>query len=101
LFQLGESSCGRLVAKGAVSGHRVTGNRRARARRTRIGNDGRLLGTAGWEFVHVDVVADERGQTAAGFLRRAVRWFASMGVTVERVMSDNGSCYRSQIHAAI
>lgn len=65
-------------------GHRVTGNRRARF------TDARGYGVAGWEFVHVcvddatrlayvEVLADERGQTAAGFLRRAVEWFASMG----------------------
>lgn len=85
-------------------GHRVTGNRRDRF------TDACGYGVAGWEFVHVcvddatrlayvEVLADERGQTAAGFLRRAVEWFASMGVTVERVMSDNGSCYRSHVHA--
>jgi transposase len=86
-------------------GHRVTGNRRDRF------TDARGYGVAGWEFVHVcvddatrlafvEVLADERGETAAGFLRRAVAWFASMGVTVERVMSDNGSCYRSHVHAS-
>jgi transposase InsO family protein len=85
-------------------GHRVTGNRRDRF------TDKRGYGIAGWEFVHVcvddatrlayvEVLADERGQTAAGFLRRAVEWFRSMGITVERVMSDNGSCYRSHVHA--
>lgn len=85
-------------------GHRVTGNRRDRF------TDARGYGVAGWEFVHVcvddatrlayvEVLADERGQTAAGFLCRAVEWFASMGVAVERVMSDNGSCYRSHVHA--
>jgi transposase InsO family protein len=85
-------------------GHRVTGNRRDRF------TDARGYGVAGWEFVHVcvddatrlafvEVLADERGETAAGFLRRAAAWFASMGVTVERVMSDNGSCYRSHVHA--
>jgi transposase InsO family protein len=85
-------------------GHRVTGNRRDRF------TDARGYGVAGWEFVHVcvddatrlafvEVLADERGETAAGFLRRAVAWFASMDVTVERVMSDNGSCYRSHVHA--
>jgi len=85
-------------------GHRVTGNRRDRF------TDARGYGIAGWEFVHVcvddatrlayvEVLADERGETAAGFLRRAVGWFASMGVRVERVMSDNGSCYRSHVHA--
>ena len=85
-------------------GHRVTGRRRGRP------TDARGYGIAGWEFVHVcvddatrlayvEVLADERGDTAAGFLRRAVEWFTTMGVTVERVMSDNGSCYRSGIHA--
>ncbi|MGH2712741.1 MAG: IS481 family transposase [Thermoleophilaceae bacterium] len=94
-----------------VPGHRVTGNRRQRAPRTRVGNEGRKRGTAGWEFVHVcvddatrlayaEVLPDERGSTAGGFLRRAVNWFGSLGITVERVMSDNGSCYRSAVHAA-
>jgi len=86
-------------------GHRVTGNRRSR----KLTTGG--LGVAGWEFVHVcvddatrlayaEVLQDERGETAAGFLRRAVKWFRSMGVAVERVMSDNGSCYRSTVHAS-
>ena len=67
--------------------------------------------TVGWEFVHVcvddatrlayaEVLSDERGETAAGFLRRAIAWFAGYGVVVERVISDNGSCYRSAAHAA-
>src|SRR5690606_17354058 len=70
----------------------------------------RRRGSAGWEYCHVavddatrlayvEVLADERGESAAGFLRRAVAWFASMGIRVERVMSDNGSCYRSAVHA--
>jgi transposase len=78
-------------------GHRVTGNRRDRF------TDKRGYGVAGWEFVpvcvddatrlaYVEVLADERAHTAAGFLRRAVEWFRSMGISVERVMSDNGSC---------
>jgi transposase InsO family protein len=90
-----------------VPGHRVTGNRRQRARR--IGKQRK--GTAGWEFVHVcvddatrlayaEVLPDERGATAAGFLRRAASWFASMGITVEALMSDNGACYRSHVHRA-
>jgi transposase InsO family protein len=84
-------------------GHRVTGNRRDRF------TDRRGYGVAGWEFVHVcvddatrlayvEVLEDQRGETAAGFLRRAVEWFRSMGITVERLMSDNGSCYRSRQH---
>jgi transposase InsO family protein len=105
LVHLDIKKLGRIV----VPGHRVTGNRRVRADRTRVGNRGRYLGTAGWEFVHVcvddatrlayaEVLPDERGATAAGFLRRAAAWFASFGVAVERVISDNGSCYRSRAH---
>jgi transposase InsO family protein len=86
-------------------GHRVTGNRRDRF------TDARGYGVAGWEFVHVcvddatrlayvEVLEDERAVTAIGFLRRAVEWFGSMGIPVERVMSDNGSCYRSHAHAS-
>jgi len=93
-----------------VPGHRVTGNRRVRARRTEVGTPGKKRGTAGWEFVHVcvddatrlayaEVLDDERGATAARFLRRAVAWFARFGIEVERVISDNGACYRSDAHA--
>jgi transposase InsO family protein len=64
----------------------------------------------GWERCHVaiddatrlayvEVLPDETGPTAAGFLRRAVAWFAERGVQVERVMTDNGSPYVSTIHA--
>lgn len=81
-------------------GHRVSGSRR-KAARTR---------GAGWEFVHVcvddatrlayvEVLADERGPTAIGFLRRALRFYAAHGITVERLMTDNGSAYRSTAHA--
>jgi len=45
------------------------------------------------------VLADEKGQTAAGFLRRAVRFFGRWGIRVERVLTDNGSCYRAIVHA--
>ena len=97
---------GRIGPKGA--GHRVTGRRHYT--RSRTDADGHRRLTVGWEFVHVcvddatrlayaEVLSDEKGETAAGFLRRAVKWFDSMGITVERVMSDNGSCYRSTVHA--
>ena len=62
-----------------------------------------MIGTA---FVHtviddhsrvayVEIGADETAQTAIGVLRRAVAWFAERGVHVERVLSDNGSCYKA------
>lgn len=91
-----------------VAGHRVTGKRTQR--RTTYTPDGRRVGDAGWEFVHVcvddatrlayvEVLADEKATTAAGFLRRAVAFYRRHGISVERIMSDNGACYRSTIHA--
>jgi len=82
------------------AGHRVTG---------RHTNHHRARG-AGWEFVHVavddatrlayvEVLDDERAPTAVAFLRRAVAFFGSYGVTVRGVMTDNGNAYRSTIHA--
>ena len=79
-------------------GHRVTGDRRSQTAKTYT-PDGRRIGDAGWEFVHVcvddhsrlayaEVLADEKGPTAVGFLRRALKFFAGHGVTVERVMTD-------------
>src|SRR6266545_3709864 len=50
-------------------------------------------------LAYAEVLADEKGRTAAAFLRRAVAFFASFGIRVERVMSDNGPAYRSVVHA--
>lgn len=68
----------------------------------------------GYAFVHTviddnsrvayaEIHDDERAETAIGVLRRAVSWFADRGVTVERVLSDNGSAYRSHAwrHACV
>jgi len=96
---------GRIV----VPGHAVIGNRRQRADRTRVGNAGRLLGPAGWEFVHVaiddhsrlayaEVLPDEKATSAIAFRRRAVAFFERYGVRVQRVMTDNGSAYRAHKH---
>jgi transposase InsO family protein len=79
-------------------GHRITG------RQTGVVN--RHLGI-GWEFVHVciddasriafsRVMKDERKASAVAFLEAAVANYASLGVKVERVMTDNGSCYLSR-----
>jgi transposase InsO family protein len=89
-------------------GHRVTGDRRGRAKTHR---NGRQVSLAGWEFVHVaiddhsrlayaEVLCDEKGPTAVGFLKRALAFFAGHGIRVERVMTDNGSPYVSHVHAA-
>ena len=44
---------------------------------------------------YVEICADEKAETAAAVLCRAVAWFADRGVTAQRVLSDNGGCYRS------
>lgn len=91
-----------------AAGHRVTGSKRGRKTRRTEAGSGR--GVVGWEFVHVcvddhsrlayvEVLADERGASAVAFLRRAVEWFRSHGVPVQRVMTDNGSAYVSAAHA--
>jgi len=80
-------------------GHRITGDRHGQAR------------GIGWEFVHVciddcsrvayaEVLADEKGPTVAAFLRRTVRWFRRRGVRVHRVLTDNGTGYRSRVFRA-
>jgi transposase InsO family protein len=77
-------------------GHRITGDRKRPPRGD------------GWEFVHVcvddhsrlayvEVLVDERAETAAGFLQRAIRWYRRQGIVVERVMTDNGGCYVSHL----
>ena len=96
LLHVDVNKLGRIIRPG----HRVTGSRR----------DRRDHGKKGWEFVHVcvddatrlayvEVLSDEKATTAVAFLRRAVAFYASHGITVNAVMSDNGACYRSTIHA--
>jgi transposase InsO family protein len=90
------------------AGKRFTG--RPHYTSTRNDRAGVRRKTVGWEFVHVcvddatrlayaEVLGDEKATTAVGFLRRALRFFARHGIAVERVMTDNGSAYRSAIHA--
>jgi hypothetical protein len=89
----------------ARPGHRVTG------RSSQPGWQ-RRRDELGWEYVHVciddasrlasvEILADERGETAAGFLELAVAWYRARGVSVERVMSDNGAAYRSSVHRSL
>lgn len=83
----------------ARPGHRVLGRRSA-------GGHHRRIYDRGWEFVHVclddatrlaylEVLDDEKAVTAIAFLRRAVAFYAAHGITVERLLTDNGSAYRS------
>jgi transposase InsO family protein len=80
-------------------GHRVTGDRHVRNR------------GIGWDRVHVAIddhtrlayaeeLADESPLTTAAFLRRAWCFYAAHGITIERILTDNGGCYRSRDFAA-
>ena len=71
---------------------------------------GKRRGTVGWEYVHIavddysrlayaEVLADEKGTTAAAFLRRARDHYRRHGIEIERILTDNGSAYRSATHA--
>jgi transposase InsO family protein len=90
------------------AGHRVTGKRRHNPTTTKHG--GIRRGLVRWEFVHIaiddctrlayaEVLADEKATTAIGFLARAIAFFERHGMTVEALLTDNGSAYRSTVHA--
>jgi transposase InsO family protein len=77
-------------------GHRITGDRRGQSNSRGVG----------WEFVHVaiddhsrvafaKIMPSEKKRSATAFLRAAIAYYASLGIKVERVMTDNGSCYKS------
>ena len=77
-------------------GHRITGDRTGQSNSRGVG----------WEFVHVAiddasriafsrVMKTERKGCAITFLKAAIAYYASLGITVERVMTDNGSCYKA------
>jgi len=96
LLHLDVKKLGRIVG---LIGHRITGDYTRRVR------------GAGWEYVHVaiddasrlayvEVLRDELGTTSVGFLRRAFAWFARLGIQVERILTDNGTGYRSRRFAA-
>ncbi len=85
---------------GRGAGHRVSGNR----------GPGQRSRGVGWEFVHIaiddctrlayaEVLTDEKTSTVIGFLRRSVAFYERHGITVQRLLTDNGSAYRSALHA--
>jgi transposase InsO family protein len=86
-------------------GHRITGDRTRQS--SRRGNGW----GAGWEHVHVciddasriaftDIMPDQTAISAVAFLKAAIAYYASLGVTVARVMTDNGPCYTSKAFRA-
>jgi len=91
------------------AGKRITGAER-NSRPTRTDAAGVRRCIRGWEFVHIaiddctrlafaEVLADEKATTVVAFLRRAIAFFARHGMPVEQLLTDNGSAYRSLVHA--
>jgi len=81
-------------------GHRITGDRTAQSNRRAVGRG------VGWEYLHVAIddrsrlaytqlLASERKEDATAFLKSSLAWFNSHGLAVQRVMTDNGSAYKS------
>lgn len=77
-------------------GHRITGDRHGQSNARGVG----------WEFVHVciddasriafsQILPDEKKESAVAFLHAALEYYRSLGIPVARVMTDNGSCYKS------
>ena len=92
------------------AGKRVRDGLRKHYNPARIDAEGRRRLTVGWEYVHIavddhsrlayaEVLPDEKTQTAIGFLRRASAFYARYGITIERLLTDNGPAYVSALHA--
>ncbi|HTQ80801.1 MAG TPA: IS481 family transposase [Thermoanaerobaculia bacterium] len=108
LIHIDVKKLGRIGPHGA--GHRVLGRTWAKEGKTRTDREGVRRLQTGWERVHVcvddatrlayvEVLPDEKATTAIGFLGRALAFYRSHGITVQRVMTDNGSAYVSTAHA--
>ena len=91
------------------AGKRVTGIARNQ-RRSKTDAAGVRRLSIGWDCVHIaiddatrlayaEVLPDEKAQTAVAFLQRAIAFYTRHGITVERVITDNGSPYVSRAHA--
>ena len=97
LLHLDTKKLGRIVGG---PGHRATGDRRDHRK------------GVGWEVLHLaiddatrlvyaELLADETGRTTTRFLVRALRWYRAQGVTVVRLLTDNGSAYRSRVFGRV
>ncbi len=91
------------------AGKRITGVQRNPVK-TRTDRHGIRRQLTGWECVHIaiddatrlayaEVLSDEKATTAIGFLRRAIAFYERHGMQVQELLTDNGSPYRSAVHA--
>ena len=83
-------------------GHRIAGDRAGQSNSRGVG----------WEYVHVciddasriaftDILPDEKAISATAFLKQAIAYYKSLAITVTRVMTDNGACYKSHAFRAL
>jgi transposase InsO family protein len=96
----GWRTLGREPGKRNSRAHRDPARRRTKHGRPNLGYS--YLHTAlddHSRLAYTEILTDERKETAAAFLARAAAWYAGAGITIERVLSDNGACYRSRIWA--
>ncbi|MEZ5077515.1 MAG: IS481 family transposase [Solirubrobacterales bacterium] len=107
LIHIDVKKLGRIVGG---AGHRIVGRQGQRRNLARLDAAGVARKSVGWECVHVcvddatrlayaEVLPDEKATTAIGFLRRALAFYRSHGIAVERLMTDNGAAYVSVAHA--
>jgi transposase InsO family protein len=100
----------RLARIEGGAGQRITGGVKRNPKRTRVHAAGVERKVIGWDYVHLaiddatrlayaEAPSDEKATTAIAFLRRAVAFFKRHGITAERLLTDNGSAYRSAVHA--
>ena len=91
------------------AGKRITGHKR-NPYKTKVDRAGVNRKIIGWDYVHIaiddatrlayaEVLGDEKATTAIAFLRRAVAFFKRHGMTVQELLTDNGSAYRAAVHA--
>jgi transposase InsO family protein len=92
------------------AGKKITGRHGTNGSPSFTDREGQRRRLIGWDYVHIaiddatrlayaEVLADEKATTTVGFLRRAVAFFERHGITVQRLLTDNGSAYRSALHA--
>jgi transposase InsO family protein len=108
LIHIDVKKLGRIGPKGP--GHRITGRENRKRNPRKRDAAGVDRSTVGWEYVHIaiddctrlayaEVLSNEKALTVVGFLKRAIAFYERHGIHVERLLTDNGSGYRSTIHA--
>ena len=96
LVHIDAKKLGRIIQPG----HRVTGDRSKRAR-----------GKAGWQHLYVAIddatrlgyaqlYPDETSASAISFLEACQRFYQQHGITIQRVLTDNGTCFKHRWHDA-